>query len=65
METLEISRGEIVEVLDRHGHPHRMEAVTEVETEGHSFPVVLVRRPLVDGTFDIVPWPAESVRKCQ
>lgn len=60
--TLEIVRGSFVDVTDRHGRVHQMEALTGVEEDGHSFPVVLVRRPLDDGTFDVVPWPADSVR---
>lgn len=38
-----------------------MTADSEVESEGHDFPVVWVQRPLRTGGTDRMPWPAEAV----
>lgn len=37
------------------------EALSGIEVNGHSFPIVRVRRALFDGGFDSVPWPAYAV----
>lgn len=57
-----IGQGAEVVVTDIAGREHRMRADSAVETVGHDFPVVWVRRPLNDGGFDRMPWPAEDVR---
>ncbi len=57
-----ITPGDDVVVTDASGREHRMVAESTVESVGHDFPVVWVRRPLYDGGFDRMPWPAEDVR---
>jgi hypothetical protein len=62
MQTANITPGTQVLVTDAAGRELTVIAVSDVETEGHSFPVVWVERPLNDGTTDRVAWPASSVR---
>jgi hypothetical protein len=62
METLEITLGSAVIITDAKGHEHRVQALSGIETTGHTFPVVWIARPLRGGGTDRVPWPAESVR---
>jgi len=50
-----------VVVTDAEGDEYRVEALTGIE-QGHKFPIVWVNRPLFQGGFDPMPWPAESVR---
>jgi hypothetical protein len=61
-EPTEITAGDEVVVIDAGGREHTMTAHSRVETEGHDFPVVWVRRPLQRGGTDLMPWPAEYVR---
>jgi hypothetical protein len=62
MNTAEISPGMAVIITDAFGTEIKTTALSGVETEGHSFPVVWVERPLKDGGTDRVPWPLEAVR---
>ena len=60
--TTAIQRGVSLMVRDASGIEHPMTADSGIETVGHDFPVVWVRRPLRDGGQDRVPWPADDVR---
>jgi hypothetical protein len=62
MEAAEITPGMAVIITDSLGTEIKTTALSGVETEGHSFPVVWVERPLTDGSTDRVPWPFEAVR---
>lgn len=62
MDTTTITAGMKVVATDVDGHEHEMEALSGLETAGHSFPVVWVARPLVSGDTDRVPWPADAIR---
>jgi hypothetical protein len=62
METTEISLGTPVIIVDAYGQEIRTRALSGIESDGHSFPVVWVERPLKDGSTDRVPWPLEAVR---
>lgn len=62
METADIAPGMTVLVTDAEGHEHRVKALSEIESDGHSFPIVWVARPLEAGGTDRVPWPLEAVR---
>lgn len=57
-----IEAGTEVIIIDSSGREHRTRALSSVEEEGHSFPVVWVLRPLARGGSDRAPWPATSVR---
>lgn len=57
-----ISEGDRVVITDVNGNEHEVTALSGVEREGHSFPIVWVARPLTAGGTDRIPWPAESVR---
>jgi len=57
-----IENGALVVITDADGNEHTVRALSAVETEGHSFPVVWIERPLTAGGVDRFPWPAESVR---
>jgi hypothetical protein len=59
--TTQIEAGSMVRVRDTEGVEHLFEALSGVEEEGHTFPVVWVRRPLASGGEDRMPWPAEDV----
>jgi hypothetical protein len=62
MDTITISPGQAVVITDAAGQEHPSEALSDVESEGHSFPIVWVQRPLADGGTEPTPWPADSVR---
>jgi hypothetical protein len=62
METMNIAAGDMVVVVDAAGNEHTVRALSGIETEGHTFPVVWIARPLKSGDTDRVPWPAESVK---
>jgi hypothetical protein len=62
MTTATIAAGTKVVIVDAEGQEHEVEALSGVESQGHSFPVVWVARPLIDGGTDRVPWPLEAVR---
>lgn len=62
MRTATITAGARIVIVDAEGREHVVEALSGVESEGHSFPVVWVARPLADGGTDRVPWPLDAVR---
>lgn len=62
METTEIASGVPVIITDAYGAEIRTTALSRIETEGHTFPVVWVERPLSDGSTEPAPWPLEAVR---
>jgi hypothetical protein len=62
METTDIAPGVPVIITDAYGAEIRTTALSGIETEGHSFPVVWVERPLKAGGTDRAPWPLEAVR---
>jgi hypothetical protein len=62
METAEIRPGSQVVAVDIDGNEHPVRALSTVETDGHTFPVVWIERPLSNGGSDRVPWPAESIK---
>jgi hypothetical protein len=62
MTTTTITAGDQVLIVDAGGREYRTEALSGIETDGHSFPVIWVARPLAHGGTDRVPWPAESVK---
>ena len=62
MQTSEIAPGACVIITDAFGREIRTRALSSVESDGHSFPVIWVERPLKDGSTDRVPWPLEAVR---
>lgn len=62
MEMPRIEPGSHLLVRDAFDGAVRVRALSGVLTEGHSFPVIMVERPLADGGTDRVPWPMESVR---
>ena len=49
-------------ITDAFGQEIRTRALSGIETDGHSFPVVWVERPLKTGGTERAPWPAEAVR---
>ena len=55
-----VGPGSRVLATDVNGIEHDATALSPMETLGHSFPVVWLR--FDDGSWDRVPWPAESVR---
>lgn len=62
-EVRRISAGSTVIITDAYGKEHEAEALSGVEVEGHSFPVVWVAAPRYDGGKpERVPWPLEAVR---
>lgn len=61
MDVATIEPGTQVRITDAGGREFVVLAVSGVESEGHSFPVVMVQRPLADGGTDVVPWPASAV----
>jgi hypothetical protein len=62
MDKHEIVAGTEVVITDVLGRTAHTVALGPVETAGHGFPVVWVRRPLTNGGTDEVPWPATDVR---
>lgn len=62
MSTNVIAAGDQVVITDAWGEGLTTEALSGVETAGHSFPVVWVARPLRNGETERAPWPAEAVR---
>ena len=62
METATIAPGDTVVITDANDRTYTVTALSGIEYEGHSFPVVWVARPLADGGTDRVPWPTEAVR---
>lgn len=62
METSDIAPGVPVIITDAYGAEIRTTALSGIETEGHSFPVVWVERPLKDGGTEPAPWPLEAVQ---
>ena len=62
METTEITSGVPVIITDAYGAEIRTTALSGIEREGHTFPVVWVERPLKDGGTEPAPWPLEAVR---
>jgi hypothetical protein len=62
MAAVSIAAGIRVIITDVDGREHETEALSGVETKGHSFPLVWVNRPLHSGGFEPMPWPAEAVK---
>jgi hypothetical protein len=62
MEAVDIAPGTPVIITDADGTEIQTTALSGIETDGHSFPVVWVERPLTAGGSDRVPWPLEAVR---
>ena len=62
MDTTEITSGVPVIITDAYGAEIRTKALSGIESDGHSFPVVWVERPLKDGGTEPAPWPLEAVR---
>jgi len=62
METTTITAGDRVFITDARGVELPTKALSGVETQGHSFPVVWVERPLINGGVEPAPWPADAVR---
>jgi hypothetical protein len=62
MEAVDIAPGTPVIITDASGTEIPTTALSGIETEGHSFPVVWVERPLTNGSTDRAPWPLEAVR---
>lgn len=58
---MEITPGLRITVRDAVGAEHEMEALSGIEVEGHDLPIVWVKRPLRDGTWDRMPWPLSDV----
>jgi hypothetical protein len=62
MELIGVHAGDKLVAEDAFGNVFETRAVSDVEIEGHNFPVVWIERPLKDGTTERVPWPADAVR---
>jgi hypothetical protein len=62
METTDFAVGVPVVITDAYGAEIRTTALSGIETEGHTFPIVWVKRPLTDGRTEPAPWPLEAVR---
>jgi hypothetical protein len=62
MNSTNVVSGSRVVITDSDGTEHEVEALTEVQETGYSFPIIWVNRPLYDGGFEPVPWPADAVR---
>lgn len=62
MKVATIAAGVPVVIVDADGQEYEVEALSGIESEGHTFPVVWVARPLTGGGTDRVPWPLEAVR---
>ena len=62
MKTATFAPGDKVIILDAFGGESESVALSDVEKDGHSFPVVWVERPCGDGRVERAPWPVESVR---
>lgn len=58
---MDIAPGIAVIIRDANGTEIPATALSGIETEGHSFPVVWVQRPLADGGTDRAPWPLGAV----
>lgn len=60
-----IEAGAWVVITDAEGDEYEAEALSDIVHTNGQFAIVMVNRPLYDGTFEMMAWPAESVRPAE